>query len=628
MNPSRNPEMTPTLLILFLSLSGHVMCQDPLTLITPSPAPAGLFSSLTGFLPSFPSLPTLPSLSVGPLPCVGLSTLSQGRCISSDACAGSGGSGDSGCLSNGQVCCIPSLKCGATVSGVDAWITNTEYPNVTVESQNCVYTINKASPVIAQLRVEVDTVSLSDASETGQCRDDKLMIEGVTGVNLFPLCGISKGSHMILPFTSSALTVRVVISGSSVFQRRWRLHLSQIPYNSISIAPAGCTQLYSSDGILTSINPGVPGLKYAVCFHKKPGTCGLRLDMSSLIGSQVSPLQVTSQINARLSKRQVDVSAANTLGVNVPSLPSNIFLPSIVKTNVETAQNGDQKATADLFNLQFLNNGIRIGKEVVVQNSLPSPPPSTPAPAPLPILVEKVVQQKPITPHYYGGRYYPHSLPAPAYSAPLPAPTYSAPPPAPVAQNTLVERPLVEKTQVVSEPVTPLLQSNLVLGAGVNGLLGVNNNLTATVGNPLLAPLPLLPSPVPVLPNLTLPSLLQPAGLPVVQTTLPGTVIAGKGVGVSTSVNAGIESNLGTTLTAGVRARRQDGQSLSSIQNPNICHLTMFAAPRSIVCLERYTGASEIVLSGSSPYEILYIEAATTLVPGSKWRIPFTFVTC
>lgn len=635
--------MKPSFAILLLTLAGHTLGQGTVPVLAP-PAPSGLFSSLTGFLPSFsslPTLPTLPSLSVGPLPCVGLSTLSQGSCVSSDTCAASGGSTDTGCITSNQVCCIPSLKCGATVTGADAWVTNNEYPNGTVVSQNCVYTITKASPVVAQLRIELDSVTLTGPSQGGQCTGDRLVVEGVTGVNVFPLCGQSSGAHIIIPFTAPVLTLRVVLSGTGDVQRKWRIHVTQVAHNAVSIAPAGCTQLYSADGTLSSLNPGVGGLKYAVCFQKRPGTCGLRLDMSSLIASRVGALpqvaanQISSQpIGARLSKRQVDVVAANSLGV--PALPTNIFLPSIVKTNVETAPNGDQKATADLFNLQFLNNGFRIGKEVLVQNSLPTPAPApltpapVPAPAPLPVLVQKMAEPKPMTPHYYGGRYYPHSNPAPAYSAPLPAPV----PLKPVVEKTaIVPAPVVATNSLPSNPLVPnpLLQGNLVLEAGVKGLVGVNNNLTATVGNPL-APLPILaPAPLvaPVLPNLTLPSLLQPAGLPVVQTTQP----AGNGIGVSSNVNADLNANLGTlatgtslatgaTLATGVRARRQDAQ------NPHLCHHTMFAAPRTILCLENYTGAPEIVLSGGSPFEILYIEASSSLSSGSKWNIPFSFVTC
>lgn len=630
--------MNPSFVLLLLTLAGHAVTQDTVSILPPPP-PTGLFSSLTGFLPSFPSLPslpTLPSLSVGPLPCVGLSTLSQGSCVSSDSCAVSGGSSDSGCLTSNQVCCIPSLKCGSTVSSTDAWVTNNEYPNGTRVFQSCVYTINKASPVVSQLRIHLDSLTLSPPSTSGQCVDDRLVVEGVTGVNVFPLCGVSKGAHIILPFTLPALSLRVIVSGVEGVERKWRVHVTQVAQNAVSLAPAGCTQLYSADGTLTSLNPGVGGLKYAVCFQKKPGTCGLRLDMSSLLGSRVSPLSPVASVSqhshpiTRLSKRQVGVASA--LGATLPTLPSNIFLPSIVKTNVETAQNGDQKATADIFNLQFLNNGLRIGKEVVVQNTPPTQAPSTPAP--LPVLVQKTVEQKPMTPHYYGGRYYPHSHPAPAYSAPLPAPV-----PAPVPVKSLVEKALFIPDP--SAPVRPLLQSNLALGAGVNGLVDINNNLTATVGNPLLAPLPIIPvNPLvaPVLPNLTLPNLLQPATLPVIQTTQttqPGGIFTDNGVGVSSNLNTGLtatlgstqlgSTQLGSTLASGVRARRQDGHTG---ENPQLCHETMFAAPRTIVCLENYTGAQEILLIGGSPFEILYVEAARSGRTGVQWEIPFSFVAC
>lgn len=640
--------MKTLIAILFVSIN-LVTAQDPVTIGVESNAATGLFggigssigSTLTGFLPSFSGLP---GLSLGPIPCVGLTTFTSGSCLSEEACSATGGSGDSGCMSSGQVCCMAPAKCGAIVAGADAWIINDDFPNATIAQQNCVYTINKASPVVSQLKIELDSVTLAGPSPSGVCSDDRLVVEGVQGINVFPLCGSSAGSHINLPFTGPSVALRVVVSGTSSVQRKWRIHLKQVAHNTAAIAPAGCSQVFSADGHLSSINPGVGGLKYAICFQKPAGTCGLRIDASSLLQSRPSP--VGTQIN-QLATVQPQQGLVNRLAKR------QISLPPLVRTDITSnPQTGTVTADADILNLSLLGrNLIDISKQVVVENPV-QPTAAPPAPVqPAPVQRQaQPVNNKPMTPHYYGGRYYAHNLPAPAYAAPLPAP-------APTAAPVLPPKP------------APVLQKSLVLGAGVPGLIGVQENITAqlptllpavpTINNQVVNPLlpslalPQLPQlPLPTLPQLqlpTLPGLTLPALVPTtIQSSnqtgtlnataslfnlgLLGQPLLGvrKEVSVENAVpiasnNNGnkdgnnIINNLNNNIDQQVRSRRQE---------PNLCHEYIFLAPNTLVCVEpgKYNGPAEIVLRGSPL--VAYIESSSSAPAGNNWKLPFNFIAC
>lgn len=553
-----------------------------------------LISTLSGFLPSFPSLPGLGNPS---LPCLGLSSMASGRCLSPSACLSSGGSEEKGCLTGGHVCCIPASKCGSVIRGVDTWVSNDDYPNTTTVSQSCLYTINKASPVIGQLRIQLDSLQLAKSAD---CEQDKLLIDGVSGVSVFPVCGLASGSHLIIPFSSSSLTLRVVTSNTvDKVQRKWRMRVTQFANNGPNVAPAGCTQLYSADGILRSLGEGMgsSGQKYAVCFQKRQGMCGIRFDMSSFQRKvSENPQSIT------LHQQRMD---------QFPLEPQPMHPQPVEPREGRPISKRQIVSVADL-NLQtpFLGFDERLQ---ISKPALPVVEKVAPPPKPQPHYTQPYGNSIYHQPAQHGQQMKPQVQPwqhahKPVYGGSY-GQQYAPAPQPPVPQPAVVKEVFLPKPVEVVQTAQPqVVQKTLVAEANLLGLVGLNNSATLqvpkgiaeTVFNPLGVP-----------------------GLALLET--PKTIIATNGIPDGTIQGIQLGSNPGVVVT---RNRRGDEESGDGSVG---CLSSLFIPPTGssggqLLCLEsgKYTGPGEVSMMGDPL--VAFVESSAGAVSG--WEIPFSFLRC
>merc|ERR1711992_248276 len=177
----------------------------------------------------------------------------QGTCYSSTECNDKGGTKSGNCASGFGVCCafINSAAVSSTISENRTRLRNSEYPSVQSDTaaKTVVYTINKMSSDICQIRLDFTTFSIGGPANivetipvgTGtHCTRDTLTITttditAVTSTRTGTLCGDLTGEHLYIELSPTAtdvatLTLNTVITGTlspTVAQRVWDIKTSQ-----------------------------------------------------------------------------------------------------------------------------------------------------------------------------------------------------------------------------------------------------------------------------------------------------------------------------------------------------------------------------------------------------------------
>ncbi|CAO1389576.1 unnamed protein product [Diamesa hyperborea] len=227
--------------------------------------------------------------------CVGSNQL-MGTCVISGECDELGGTSAgraacSGANTKQATCCVLSKACGGTTQYRNTYFYNPGYPSVFAGGSRCNYQVTRESTDICQLRIDFLEFSLAQPSGDGVCNTDYLAVTG--GGSAVPrICGENAGSHVYVDFNGNApITVTMASSGTTTFNRRWHMLMTQIECDSASRAPSGCLQYYlepsgsvkgfnyspSSNGNPNSI--GVQGgrqiasANYGACIKMAPGQC-------------------------------------------------------------------------------------------------------------------------------------------------------------------------------------------------------------------------------------------------------------------------------------------------------------------------------------------------------------------
>lgn len=219
-----------------------------------------------------------------------------GICHTSEECSDLGGTSDGNCAASFGVCCTIKVNtCPGTVSQNGSYIENPAFPVAYAATANCVFTINKCSSDICQIRLDFTSlVQAQPTTTTGNCGTDTLTIAPGGGAGTQPgtvappvLCGTNTGHHVYLDagITTAAATVTFVqpTAGTST----WRIKVSQIECYSANRAPSGCLQYFSGSNKHTVTSFNYDGLActatgcfletqdYRVCFRDEAGMCGV-----------------------------------------------------------------------------------------------------------------------------------------------------------------------------------------------------------------------------------------------------------------------------------------------------------------------------------------------------------------
>lgn len=127
-----------------------------------------------------------------------------------------------------------SKACGGTTQYRNTYFYNPGYPSVFAGGSRCNYQVTRESTDICQLRIDFLEFSLAQPSGDGVCNTDYLAVTG--GGSAVPrICGENAGSHVYVDFNGNApITVTMASSGTTTFNRRWHMLMTQIECDSAS----------------------------------------------------------------------------------------------------------------------------------------------------------------------------------------------------------------------------------------------------------------------------------------------------------------------------------------------------------------------------------------------------------
>ena len=113
------------------------------------------------------------------------------------------------------------------------------------------YNFSQCANDICFIRLDYETFSLSQPAlldpADGDCSTDSLTTTASTNTNPPVICGENAGQHMYVD-AGNANTGNIVLSfllTGTAFERRWRIKTTQIPCNTLSTPPTGCTQYFT-----------------------------------------------------------------------------------------------------------------------------------------------------------------------------------------------------------------------------------------------------------------------------------------------------------------------------------------------------------------------------------------------
>jgi len=193
---------------------------------------------------------------------------------------------------------VTTSTCSSTISTNTTYIQNPGYPSsyTPTATGTCVYTINKISDDICQLRLDFQT--MSGFAETAGACSDSFASAGQTGKNPPTICGTNTGYHMYTEFgaTSTDTVGLTVTYGSTTTAKTWNILTRQIACTANWKAPLDCTQYFTgSAGSVKSYNFAggqlLQSQYYDNCIRTESGYCGIQWKESST--SSPDPFQMT-----------------------------------------------------------------------------------------------------------------------------------------------------------------------------------------------------------------------------------------------------------------------------------------------------------------------------------------------
>jgi len=182
----------------------------------------------------------------------------NGTCYSSSECSAKGGTASGSCASSFGVCCVFSVSCGSTMSQNNSYAIMSTY-STSSDSDPCIYTVCKSSSDICKIRIDFDTMVLSDpfsttstavlldGGRTGKCRTDTLQVINPGHVSSPVICGYNTGQHMFVPASDLCNRIHINIdTGSTTTTRKWQIKTTQYTCESEMAPRQDCLQYHTA----------------------------------------------------------------------------------------------------------------------------------------------------------------------------------------------------------------------------------------------------------------------------------------------------------------------------------------------------------------------------------------------
>jgi hypothetical protein len=128
------------------------------------------------------------------------------------------------------------------------------------DSDPCVYTICKSASDVCKIRIDFDTMVLSDpysttasavlldGGRTGKCLEDTLQVINPGYASTPVICGYNTGQHMFVPAADECNTILInVDTGTTSTTRKWQIKTTQYTCESEMAPVQSCLQYFTSD---------------------------------------------------------------------------------------------------------------------------------------------------------------------------------------------------------------------------------------------------------------------------------------------------------------------------------------------------------------------------------------------
>lgn len=203
----------------------------------------------------------------------------DGTCYTNTECTDKSGTQSGNCASGFGVCCVflnNAAAAASTISENRTRIRNAEFPSTVAAATltTIVYTVNKMSSDICQLRLDFTTFVIAGPANTQEnigtdagshCQDQFDITTSAISTwsegNTARLCGKLTGEHLYVELsptatdTATLTLVTAVAPIPSVALRSWDIKISQIECFATYRAPPGCQRYFTSDyGKIISYN--------------------------------------------------------------------------------------------------------------------------------------------------------------------------------------------------------------------------------------------------------------------------------------------------------------------------------------------------------------------------------------
>lgn len=331
-------------------------------------------SSALSSIPSFGSL----SASLPSFPCVSSNRQLKGSCHSTaEKCIQEGLVPDGPCpMFKDRLCCVPPVKCGATVnlSKQNAvFLSNPNFPQPLHEPILCDYQItiprqsSSSHSATSHLRLDLVQFEMAQPSKSsGFCETDAMFVEGDVRGNWLRLCGLNSGQHFLIRLadatnkkeangklsSTSEIKLRFLATNNQT-ARRWLIQVQGVSRDS-ELMPdhPDCAQQYvEHENMIRSLNweghQTLHGWQYAICIRPQTGYCKLRVtaqdfELSSLLNRHKRAISNISSNLINQTENQVSTSnpTAKIIHISEPEVEAKTAIGNAIL--MTSAANGTE----------------------------------------------------------------------------------------------------------------------------------------------------------------------------------------------------------------------------------------------------------------------------------------------
>ena len=190
----------------------------------------------------------------------------NGTCFTAEECTTKGGTASGTCASSFGVCCVFSIACGGSTSANNSYALINSY-STSSDADPCTYTFCKTSTDVCKLRIDFDTLVLSDpttisstaavtdGARIGYCHTDSLTVSNPGGSVPPIICGYNTGQHMYITASDQCNQINIDIdTGSTTTTRKWQIKVTQYECGNMMAPQENCLQYHTASTGETEIN--------------------------------------------------------------------------------------------------------------------------------------------------------------------------------------------------------------------------------------------------------------------------------------------------------------------------------------------------------------------------------------